>query len=178
MPLPASLLIDQSNRSNQIPSSSSSFSSSPPIPPHLSHSFSSTSTTLKSKPTRIGVLVGAFEIPLLPGVIIDLWTDAAAVPSLHHVNEQNLKDSEEKESIQEPIYWCTTHIDGIGFTVLERVFLELKPAMIKNQIDSSSHDSEDSFNQHHSMKVEADLFGRHPSTGALLRERVKGEEEE
>ncbi len=81
---------------------------------------------------------------MLPGVVVDMWR-------------------ENKESGR---YWATTPVDGIGFAVLERVYLELS-----ENLHNMSHG--DNSQQ---VPMQADLFGRHPSKGTLLMERVKSED--
>jgi hypothetical protein len=96
---------------------------------------------------HMGELVGAFEIPLLPGVIVDIWRERGSVSPYR--------------------YWATTPVDGIGFAVLERVQLEL-----------SEHRAHPHMSQEDEVitPLQADLFGRHPSKGTLLMERVKSDE--
>jgi hypothetical protein len=47
---------------------------------------------------------GAFELSLIPGVVIDLWREIGSKSS-------------------KPMYWTTTSIDSVGFAVLERFFM-------------------------------------------------------
>ena len=92
----------------------------------------------------MGSLLGAFEIPLLPGVVIDIWRETTAPFRV----------------------WASTPVDGIGFSVLERVHLEL------SDVTTSSSNADSDLQ----TPVQAEIFGRHPSKGALLMERVKSEE--
>lgn len=91
----------------------------------------------------MGSLLGAFEIPLLPGVVIDVWRETTAPFRV----------------------WASTPVDGIGFSVLERVHLELSDAAASSNADSDLQ-----------TPVQAEIFGRHPSKGSLLMERIKSEE--
>jgi hypothetical protein len=67
---------------------------------------------LKSVPkgtvSRTGYLIGAFEIPLTPGVIMDVWMAP-------HLKTQ--------ETSKTDIYWVTTPIDSVPFAILQRMYV-------------------------------------------------------
>lgn len=85
--------------------------------------------------TGMAQLVGAVELPLTPDVIIDVWSTPAC------------------EGM--PTYsWSTTSIDGVGFAVLERVFVISETVWGISQV------------------VQVDLFGRQPAKGILLLESI------
>ena len=71
-------------------------------------------------------------------------------------------------------FWATTPVDGIGFSVLERVHLEL--SQFKPSTDSGGAVVEGAADGDVQMPVQADLFGRHPSKGSLLVERVRSDD--
>jgi hypothetical protein len=48
----------------------------------------------------MGILIGAFELPITPNVVIDIWKDPLSKKS-----------------------WATTSIDSVVFCILERLFI-------------------------------------------------------
>ena len=169
---------------------------------------------------NLGSLQGAFEIPLLPGVIIDIW----------------------RENVSPYRIWATTPLDGIGFAVLERIHLEFSTKSVKSNTSNNNNNNKDNSNIHNmppfstngssnwhrphslvtssnntinnthanthsnhiqqqhlhvhqqqghthrdeedtesiyddesiSKPIQAVLFGRHPTQGSLLMERIQG----
>ena len=99
-----------------------------------SGSSSSSSSSNSSAKTATAQLAGAVELPLCPDVIIDVWMF--------------------QPDGQPPLYWATTSVDGIGFAVLERVFV------ISDSVWGLS------------QAVQVDLFARHPAKGFLLIESI------
>lgn len=55
---------------------------------------------LQSSLVHMGILIGAFELPITPNVVIDVWKDPLSKKS-----------------------WATTSIDSVVFCVLERLFI-------------------------------------------------------
>jgi hypothetical protein len=90
----------------------------------------------------LGQLLGAFELPLIPGVIIDLWR-ATSGPSQQPPATSAIS-----------VYWATTPIDGVPFAVLERVFVLTETNWGVPSV------------------VQVDLFGRHPLSSVLVLESV------
>ena len=84
----------------------------------------------------IGTLLGAIQLPMIPDVIIDVW----------QASSSNLG--------QRGRMWATTTIDGVSFSVIERIFM----------ISQS--------NWGVSKVVQVDVFGRHPAKGYLVLEHV------
>lgn len=78
----------------------------------------------------VGTLVGAVQLPLIPDVIIDVWKSRKG-----HL-------------------WATTTIDGVSFSVLERIFMVSESSWGVNKI------------------TQIDIFGRHPSKKYLVVEHV------
>jgi hypothetical protein len=96
--------------------------------------------------SRVGFLIGAFEIPLTPGVIMDIWA-APRRPS-------KMASSSTTFSVKDSICWVTTPIDSIPFAVLDRMYVV---SVVNWGVQSV---------------VQVDLFGRHPDSGRLLLESV------
>lgn len=117
---------------------------------------------LKNIPTlQVGVLLGAFVIPCLPGVVVDVWRQKGAPYRC----------------------WASTAIDDVGFAVLERVFLEFAnppPTGVgseKEELNGSLKQGEKGLEHEEApAPLQADLFGRHPSTGRLVVEVLKSED--
>ena len=124
----------------------------------------------------IGHLIGAFEIPLTPGVIIDVWmaTIPLSIMSIHHPSSPVQSPTHSKGSgldtkqetsngnitselsadTEYRYYWATTPIDSVPFAVLQRMYVvSVSNWGVQNV-------------------VQVDLFGRHPSKGHLLMESV------
>lgn len=58
--------------------------------------------------TIVGYLVGAFEVPIIPEVLIDIWS-------------AEVKFSTSSKTFK--YLWATTTIDHVNFAVLERIFV-------------------------------------------------------
>ncbi len=84
----------------------------------------------RSAENDIGTLVGAVQLPVTPDVIIDIW------------------------KTQSGKCWATTTVDGVSFSVVERIFMMSESKWGISQV------------------VQVDIFGRHPSKGYLLVEHV------
>lgn len=96
-----------------------------------------------------GSLVGAFEVPIVPEVLLDVWR---YIPMSEESSSQtSAKATDESTG---PKIWVTTSIDNVNFAVLERIFITVEMAWGSQNI------------------VQIDLFGRHPKTGRLLLESI------
>ena len=131
----------------------------------------------------IGVLLGAFEIPLLPGVIIDVWEETL-VESHHHSSQSGESSSVRVlASASKPRCWTTTPVDGIGFAVLERVFIKTSalPSAAGTDVDGAAaapgHQTPNygPIPGQPNTLVEASIFGRHPAKGNLLMECINSD---
>jgi hypothetical protein len=97
----------------------------------------------------LGQLVGAFEVPIIPEVLIDVWKVDNSVDGSLQSNSVDRKKSGHESKI-----WATTVIDNVNFAVLERIFISYEISYGSKNI------------------VQIDLFGRNPKTGKLLVESI------
>ena len=131
-----------------------------------------------------GVLLGAFEIPLLPGVLIDIWEETITDSSSQ--SQGNGASSQQKAQSQldfQPRHWATTPVDGIGFAVLERVFIKttspysVSPSPTADGSTSAGDGGGGAVEGEGTLSniVEASIFGRHPAKGHLLLESINSD---
>lgn len=104
-----------------------------------------------------GQLVVAFEIPIVPEVLIDVWestsSDTVSTGVSGPTSSSNATTPFKRYG---PGFhsWATTTIDNINFAVLERILIT----------------SETSYGSQNIVQI--DLFGRHPKTGRILVESI------
>lgn len=151
-----------------------------PLPASLVHHLTpsngnSNGASTGERKQTIGVLLGAFEIPLLPGVIIDVWEETL-VESHHHSSQSGESSSVRLiPSTSKPRCWTTTPVDGIGFAVLERVYIKTSALDAVAATDPGNHPSDSNYGPipgQPNTLVEASIFGRHPAKGNLLMECI------
>lgn len=103
-----------------------------PVPKYLWRTHTGTDSSVEE---CVGVLVGAFEIPVTPGVVVDVWrTVQRRKPDSKPLSNSN----------KPPLYWTTTPIDSVAFAVLERMFVVSVSSWGVPSV------------------VQVDIFGRHP----------------
>lgn len=124
--------------------------------------------TSSDKAQRLGSLLGAFEIPLLPGVVIDVWYEGtsqsqrgshahAATSSSsggYGTAEEVLSYQNSESTAERRLYWASTTVDGVGFAVLTRLFVTIEAVWGVSTV------------------TRVDLFGAHPTTGMVVKEAV------
>lgn len=101
-----------------------------------------------------GSLVGAFELPLTPGVIIDVWAC-------------------------EGVVWATTPVAHVRVAVLERMYVvsAVEENLAEDAVpDSAGSGSVDDGDGLLAMVVRVDLFGRDPHEGRLVMESITATE--
>jgi hypothetical protein len=100
-----------------------------------------------------GSLVGAFEVPIVPEVLVDVWRYVPISDDSSLVTHGEAKPADDNIGVGTKI-WATTSIDNVNFAILERIFITVEVAWGSQNI------------------LQIDLFGRHPKTGRLLLESI------